>query len=99
MRQHDQSMKTMKLYNKVERIITELHALGIDDDAPLSVDDLTPFDQYHYYGTEAVDHAQPRSALGRTARCSKWARALAARPAIWRTAQSAMSPPLSCSPI
>lgn len=47
----------MKLYNKVERILTELHALGIDDDAPLSVDDLTPFDQYHYYGTEAVDHA------------------------------------------
>lgn len=57
MQQHVQSMKTMKLYNKVERIITELHARGIDDDAPLSVDDLTPFDQYHYYGTQAVDHA------------------------------------------
>ena len=56
-RQNMQSMKTMKLYNKVERILTELHALGIDDDAPLSVDDLTPFDQYHYFGTEAVDHA------------------------------------------
>ena len=54
--------KTMKLYNQVERILTELHALGIDDDAPLSVEDLTPFDQYHYFGTEAVDHAI--SALG-----------------------------------
>ena len=52
-----ETMKAMKLYNKVERILTELHALGIDDDAPLSVDDLTPFDQYHYFGTEAVDHA------------------------------------------
>lgn len=64
MQQHDQSMKTMKLYNKVERIITELHALGIDDDAPLSVDDLTPFDQYHYYGTEAVDHAATAIGIG-----------------------------------
>lgn len=59
-----QSMKTMKLYNKVERILTELRALGIDDDAPLSVEDLTPFDQYHYFGTEAVDHAAAAARIG-----------------------------------
>ena len=53
----DQSMKTMKLYDQVERILNELHHLGIDEDAPLSVEDLTPFDQYHYHGTEAVDEA------------------------------------------
>ncbi len=51
------SMKTMKLYDQVERIYNELLALGIDEEAPLSVEDLTPFDQYHYHGTEAVDYA------------------------------------------
>lgn len=53
----DQSMKTMRLYDQVERILNELHHLGIDEDAPLSVEDLTPFDQYHYHGTDAVDEA------------------------------------------
>ena len=52
-----ESMKDMRLYDQVERILNELHALGIDDDAPLEVEDLTPFDQYHYHGTEAVDEA------------------------------------------
>ncbi len=51
------SMKTMRLYDQVERILNELHHLGIDEDAPLSVEDLTPFDQYHYHGTDAVDEA------------------------------------------
>ena len=68
MTQTMQSMKTMKLYNKVERILTELHALGIDDDAPLSVDDLTPFDQYHYFGTDAVDHAAGSVGIGARSR-------------------------------
>ena len=49
------SMKSMKLYDQAERIHNELRALGIADDAALSVDDLTPFDQYHYHGTEAVE--------------------------------------------
>ncbi|MEM8689919.1 MAG: methyltransferase domain-containing protein [Pseudomonadota bacterium] len=52
-----QSMKTMRLYDQVERILNELHHLGIDEDSPLSVEDLTPFDQYHYHGTAAVDEA------------------------------------------
>jgi cyclopropane fatty-acyl-phospholipid synthase-like methyltransferase len=41
----------------VDRIHAELRATGIDDAAPLTVADLTRFDQYHYLGTEAVDHA------------------------------------------
>ncbi len=50
-------MKDMRLYDQVDRILNELREQGIDDDAPLSVEDLTPYDQYHYHGTEAVDHA------------------------------------------
>ena len=47
----------MKLYAQVERIHNELAAINIGDDAPLVVDQLTPFDQYHYFGTEAVEEA------------------------------------------
>jgi cyclopropane fatty-acyl-phospholipid synthase-like methyltransferase len=50
-------MKSMKLYTNVHRIHNELAALGIARDAALRVDQLTPFDQYHYYGTDAVDEA------------------------------------------
>ena len=53
----DKSMKTMRLYDQVERILNELHHLGIDEESPLNVEDLTPFDQYHYHGTAAVDQA------------------------------------------
>ena len=52
-----QDIKSMKLYVGVERVFNELRALGIDDEAPLAVEDLTPFDQYHYHGTAAVDAA------------------------------------------
>jgi cyclopropane fatty-acyl-phospholipid synthase-like methyltransferase len=50
-------MKSMKLYSNVHRIHNELAALGIGPDAALRVDQLTPFDQYHYFGTDAVDEA------------------------------------------
>jgi cyclopropane fatty-acyl-phospholipid synthase-like methyltransferase len=50
-------MKAMKLYHHVERIHNELARMDIDDAAPLSVEQLTPFDQYHYLGTDAVDEA------------------------------------------
>ncbi len=50
-------MKSMKLYSDVHRIHRELAALGIADDAALRVDQLTAFDQYHYFGTDAVDEA------------------------------------------
>ncbi|HEX2785290.1 MAG TPA: methyltransferase domain-containing protein [Ilumatobacteraceae bacterium] len=50
-------MKAMKLYDRVERIHNELALLEIDGTTPLTVEQLTPFDQYHYFGTEAVDEA------------------------------------------
>lgn len=50
-------MKSMKLYAEVHRIHRELEAVGISDDQPLRVEQLTPFDQYHYFGTDAVDEA------------------------------------------
>ncbi|MEP7112573.1 MAG: methyltransferase [Ilumatobacteraceae bacterium] len=50
-------MKAMKLYDRVERIHNELATIEIDDDAPLTVEQLTPFDNYHYFGTDAVDEA------------------------------------------
>lgn len=56
-------MKSMKLYSDVHRIYNNLAALGIPPDAPLAVEDLTPFDQYHYEGTEAVDLALSHLAL------------------------------------
>jgi len=51
------AIKSMKLYWQVERIENELRALGFAEDDPLAVDDLLPFDQYHYRGAAAVDEA------------------------------------------
>ncbi|NNE22675.1 MAG: class I SAM-dependent methyltransferase [Rhizobiales bacterium] len=53
----NQAIKSMNLYSQVERIYSDLRAMGIADDAPLDVETLTPFDQYHYFGTDAVDEA------------------------------------------
>jgi cyclopropane fatty-acyl-phospholipid synthase-like methyltransferase len=58
-----QQMKSMKLYSDVHRIYNNLAALGFGPDDPLTVADLTPFDQYHYDGTPAVDLAVRALAL------------------------------------
>lgn len=50
-------IKAMKFYRSPDRIFNELKALGLADDAPLNVEQLVPFDQYHYLGTDAVDEA------------------------------------------
>ena len=50
-----QDIKSMKLYCHVDRVLTELRALGKDDGEPLSTSELTPFDQLYYHGTESVD--------------------------------------------
>lgn len=63
-----ESAKLMKLYDRVDRIHHELRALGIADDAALRVDQLAAFDQYHYHGTDAVDLAVARLAIGATSR-------------------------------
>ena len=61
-------MKSMKLYSDVHRIYNNLVALGIGPQDGLSVAALTPFDQYHYDGTEAVDLALSRLDLPAYAR-------------------------------
>ena len=53
---HD-AMKSMRLYDRVERLLKELEAAGFAADQPLTVDDLAPFDHLHYCGTTAVDRA------------------------------------------
>ena len=55
MMQYNLNIKSMKLYNHVDRIYNELKELGKNDSEPLLVDELTDFDQLHYYGTEAID--------------------------------------------
>ena len=79
-------IKTMQLYPRAERILVELRARGLADDVALRVEDLTPFDQLHYHGTEALDAAIERLGIGPEARVleigSGWggpARYLAAR--------------------
>ncbi len=51
------NIKTMKLYRHPERIYNEFDVVGYKKDIPLRVDDISPFDQYHYMGIDAVDDA------------------------------------------
>jgi cyclopropane fatty-acyl-phospholipid synthase-like methyltransferase len=57
-------LKSMPLYRDVDRIYKELRAAGLDDRANLSVEDLVPFDQYHYHGTAALDVAIETLGIG-----------------------------------
>ena len=50
-------IKSMKLYTHVERVFRELGEMGKTVDDPLSVEDLSAFDQLHYHGTHALDVA------------------------------------------
>ena len=49
------NIKSMKLYNNVDRILNEIREMGKNDSQALKVDDLINFDQLHYCGIEAVD--------------------------------------------
>ena len=49
------SIKSMKLYNNVDRIFNELREIGKSTSSTLLVEDLTKFDQLHYHGTDAID--------------------------------------------
>ena len=51
-------IKSMKLYNHVDRIYNELKEIGKTNTDPLFVDEFNNiefFDQLHYHGTKAVD--------------------------------------------
>ena len=47
----------MKLYQHAERIYRELGELGKNAEDPLTVEELSAFDQLHYHGTQALDIA------------------------------------------
>ena len=49
------NIKSMKLYNFIDRIYNELRELGKATSGPLSVNELSSFDQLHYHGTQAID--------------------------------------------
>ena len=59
----DDSIKTMKLYARVERVYAELRAAGVGDGDPLPLDVLSRFDQYHYRGAAAVEEGIARLGL------------------------------------
>ena len=50
-------IKSMNLYNRIDRIYNELAELGIGESDPIDVAQLSRFDQLHYHGTEALDMA------------------------------------------
>jgi len=50
-------IKSMKLYTHVDRVCNELREIGKSDTDPLRAEELSSFDQLHYHGTAAVDHA------------------------------------------
>jgi len=54
---NNSDIKSMKLYNYVNRIYNELEEIGKNNSDPLQVDELTNFDQLHYHGTDALDYA------------------------------------------
>lgn len=57
------SIKTMKLYSRVDRVYAQLRDAGIGDGDPIPLEVLNRFDQYHYHGTDAVDEGIARLAL------------------------------------
>ncbi|PPR44422.1 MAG: Glycine/sarcosine/dimethylglycine N-methyltransferase [Alphaproteobacteria bacterium MarineAlpha5_Bin8] len=54
---NDENIKSMKLYNDVDRVYNELKEIGKNDSDSLQVNELTSFDQLHYHGTYALDYA------------------------------------------
>ncbi len=57
------AIKSMQLYSHVDRIYNDLTAMGISETDPLTVEMLVPFDQLHYFGTDAVDEAIASAAI------------------------------------
>lgn len=73
---------SMELYPRPERLLVELRARGFADDAAVPVETLAELDQLHYHGTEALDVAIERAAIGSESRvlevgsgwggCARW---------------------------
>ena len=54
---NNEKIKSMKLYNFIDRVYNELKELGKEKSGDLSISELSSFDQLHYHGTEAIDYA------------------------------------------
>ncbi|MGI9463509.1 MAG: class I SAM-dependent methyltransferase [Aestuariivirgaceae bacterium] len=63
-----QAIKSMNLYSQVDRIYNDLRSIGVGDDDPITVGTLSAFDQYHYFGTDAVNQAIPAAAIDASSR-------------------------------
>jgi cyclopropane fatty-acyl-phospholipid synthase-like methyltransferase len=50
----DFTIESMPLYTNLDRIIKGLAALGIGPTDPIRPEQLFPFDQWHYHGTDAI---------------------------------------------
>ena len=59
------AIKSMELYSDVDRIHNELRQIGISESDPLDVPTLSQFDQYHYFGTDAVDEVIEVADIGK----------------------------------
>lgn len=57
MSNHASRIKSMKLYTHIERVHNELAEIGKDNKSKLDAAEISAFDQLHYHGTKAVDHA------------------------------------------
>jgi len=51
------SIKRMKLYRHPERVYNDLRSAGFQESGLLKEKDVSYFDQYHYFGTDALDEA------------------------------------------
>ena len=60
----EERIKTMKLYSRVERVYAQLRSAGIGPGDAIPLEVLCRFDQYHYFGTDAVDEGIDALALG-----------------------------------
>ena len=52
-----EDIKSMKLYNFIDRVYNELKEIGKEIEGDLSINELSSFDQLHYHGTESIDFA------------------------------------------
>lgn len=76
------NITSMELYPRPERLLVELRARGIADNAPVVVEMLSEIDQLHYHGTAALDIAMERAEIGSASRvleigsgwggCARW---------------------------
>ena len=50
-----EDIKSMKLYNFIDRVYNELKEIGKEIEGDLSINELSSFDQLHYHGTDSID--------------------------------------------